>query len=116
MFVWDELGTTDVDGAQRFYEQVFGCTTSEMGPDYGCYRIFNRGDTGIAGVMADSSAAPHWQPYVAVEDPERTTAKATELGGSVCVEPMDVPKVGRLAVVQDRQGATYGIIKPEPAS
>ncbi len=32
VFVWDELGTTDADGAQRFYEQVFGWTTSDMRP------------------------------------------------------------------------------------
>src|SRR5262249_34390060 len=43
VFVWDELGTSDADGAQRFYEQVFGWTTNDMGPDYGGYRIFNVG-------------------------------------------------------------------------
>src|SRR5262249_34472319 len=52
VFVWDELGTTDADGAQRFYEDVFGWTTDDMGPDYGGYRVFNRGETGIAGLMA----------------------------------------------------------------
>jgi uncharacterized protein len=118
VFVWDELGTTDVDGAQRFYEEVFGWTTSDMGPEYGGYRIFNRGETGIAGVMAlpDATVPPHWQPYVAVDDPDATTAKAKELGGAALMEPMDVPKVGRLAVLRDPQGATFGIIRPDPAS
>jgi len=118
VFVWDELGTTDADGAQRFYEEVFGWTTSDMGADYGGYRIFNRGETGVAGFMTlpDASIPPHWQPYVAVEDPDATTAKAKELGGSALMEPMDVPKVGRLAVLRDPQGATFGIIRPDPAS
>jgi uncharacterized protein len=118
VFVWDELGTTDADGAQRFYGEVFGWTTSDMGPEYGGYRIFNRGETGIAGVMTlpDATMPPHWQPYVAVEDPDATTAKAKELGGSALMEPMDVPKVGRLAVLRDPQGATFGIIRPDPAS
>jgi predicted enzyme related to lactoylglutathione lyase len=118
VFVWDELGTTDADGAQRFYEEVFGWTTSDMGPEYGGYRIFNRGETGIAGVMQlpDASVPPHWQPYVAVEDPDATTAKAKELGGAALMEPMDVPKVGRLAVLRDPQGATFGIIRPDPGS
>ena len=37
-----------------------------MGADFGGYRIFNRGDTGVAGFMANSdpSIPPHWQPYV----------------------------------------------------
>ena len=118
VFVWDELSTTDIGGAQRFYEQVFRWTTSEMGPEYGDYRIFNRGETGIAGFMTvpDGSMPARWQPYVAVDDPDRTTAKALELGGSTQMEPMDVPKVGRIAVLRDPQGATFGIIKPEPAS
>jgi predicted enzyme related to lactoylglutathione lyase len=117
VFVWDELATTDADGAQRFYEQVFGWTTNDMGAEFGGYRIFNRGEDGIAGVMAlpDDSARPHWQPYVAVDDPDATSAKAVELGGTVLVEAMDVPKVGRLAVLRDPQGATFGIIKPDPS-
>jgi predicted enzyme related to lactoylglutathione lyase len=118
VFVWDELATTDADGAQRFYEEVFGWTTADMGPDYGGYRIFNRGETGIAGLMAnpDEAVPPHWQPYVGVDDPDAITARARELGGSALMEPMDVPKVGRIGVLQDPQGATFGIIKPEPAS
>lgn len=118
VFVWDELGTTDADGAQRFYEEVFGWSASDMGPDYGGYRVFNRGDTGIAGLMTvpDESIPPHWQPYVAVEDPDRTAAKAAELGGSVLAEPIDVPNVGRIAILRDPQGATFGIIRPQPAA
>src|SRR5881409_184969 len=92
VFVWDELVTTDADGAQRFYSEVFGWTTSDMGPDFGGYRIFNRGETGIAGLMTlpDATVPPHWQPYVAVADPDATSAKAEDLGGSTLMEPMDV--------------------------
>jgi len=118
VFVWDELGTTDVDGAQRFYGEVFGWTTSDMGPEYGGYRIFQRGETRVGGLMTlpDDSMPAHWQPYVAVDDADGTTAKAKELGGSALMEPMDVPNVGRTAVLRDPQGAVFGIIKPEPAS
>jgi predicted enzyme related to lactoylglutathione lyase len=121
VFVWDELGTTDADGAQRFYGEVFGWTATDMGPDFGGYRIFNRAGeengNGIAGFMTlpDASVPPHWQPYVAVDDPDATTAKATELGGTALMEPMDVPTVGRIAVIRDPQGAVFGIIKPVPA-
>jgi uncharacterized protein len=118
VFVWDELVTTDADGAQRFYEEVFGWTTKDTGPDFGGYRIFEVSGIGIAGLMdpQDASIPPHWQPYVAVDDPDATTAKAKELGGSVLLEPMDVPTIGRIAVLRDPQGAVFGIIKPEPTS
>ena len=118
VFVWDELGTTDADDAQRFYGEVFGWTATDMGAEFGGYRIFNRGETGIAGFMTlpDATIPPHWQPYVAVDDPDATTAKAKELGATVLMEPMNVPNAGRIAVFSDPQGATFGIIKPDPAS
>jgi hypothetical protein len=89
-----------------------------MGAEYGGYRIFNFGETGIAGFMTleDTAVPPQWHPYVAVDDPDATTRKAKELGGVALVEPMDVPKVGRIGVLSDPQGATFGIIKPDPAS
>jgi uncharacterized protein len=116
VFVWDELATTDADAAQRFYEAVFGWTTKDMGEQYGGYRIFHAGadENGVAGFMATDQAPPHWQPYVAVEDVDVTTARTKELGGSVLAEPMDVPEVGRLAVLVDPQGATFGVIKTAP--
>ena len=118
VFVWDELGTTDVAGAEAFYGEVFGWTTNDMGPDYGGYKVFQRGETRVGGLMAlpDESMPAGWQPYVAIEDVDGTTKKATELGGSALMEPMDVPNVGRLAVIRDPQGAVFGIIKGEPTS
>ena len=73
VFVWDELGTTDADGAQRFYEEVFGWTTNDMGSDFGGYRIFDRvGGTGQghAGLMQNQNEGipAMWTPYVGVED------------------------------------------------
>ncbi len=121
VFVWDELGTSDVDGAERFYGDVFGWTTKDMGADYGGYKIFHRDpdeETGVAGLMAnpDSSMPTHWHPYIAVDDVDATLTKAKELGGSVVLEPMDVPAVGRIAMILDSTGAVLGLIKPEPQS
>lgn len=118
VFVWDELATSDADGAQRFYEEVFGWTAQDMGPDYGGYRIFKRGDRDVAGMMAfaESSVPPHWQPYVGVEDADATVARAIELGGAAVVEAEDIPGVGRFAMLRDPQGAVFGVLKPAPPS
>jgi uncharacterized protein len=117
VFVWDELGTSDADGAAQFYGEVFGWTTKDMGPDFGGYKLFQVGETGIAGVyqLQDAPKPTAWIPYVGVEDVDTTVAKATELGGSTVTEAMDLPTVGRFAVISDPQGAVFGIIKPEPA-
>ena len=118
VFVWDELGTNDVDGAERFYGEVFGWTAKDMGEDFGGYKTFEVGETGIAGVHAlqDPAGSPRWIPYVGVEDADATVAKASELGGSTAAEAMDIPTVGRIALIKDPQGAVFGIIKPAPAS
>ena len=116
VFVWDELGTQDVEAAESYYKAVFGWTTNDMGPDFGGYKIFQIGETGVGGLMKlpDPSIPSMWSPYVAVEDADATVAKAGELGGSTVLEPMDVPTVGRIAVLKDPVGAVFGIIKPSP--
>jgi uncharacterized protein len=118
VFVWDELGTTDADGAQRFYEEVFGWTTKDMGEEFGGYRIFQRGDEQLAGLMANPrpEIPAMWTPYIGVDDTDALCKKATELGAQTIVEPMDVPTVGRFAILKDPQGAVFGIIKGEPTS
>lgn len=118
VFVWDELGTQDVESAERFYNAVFGWTTADMGEEYGGYKIFKNGETDVGGLMKmpDASVPSMWSPYVAVEDADATVAKAGELGGATIMGPMDVPNVGRIAVLKDPVGAVFGILKPSPQS
>ena len=114
VFVWDELGTQDVEAAESFYNAVLGWTTADMGEEYGGYKLFKNGETDAGGLMKmpDPSVPSMWVPYVGVEDVDATVAKATELGGGAIMEPMDVPNVGRIAVLKDPVGAVFGIIKP----
>jgi predicted enzyme related to lactoylglutathione lyase len=113
VFVWDELGTQDVESAEKFYNAVFGWTTDDMGEEYGGYKIFKAGETRVGGLMKmpDPSIPSMWSPYVAVEGADATVAKAGELGGSTLMGPMDVPNVGRIAVLKDPLGAVFGIMK-----
>jgi predicted enzyme related to lactoylglutathione lyase len=38
-------------------------------------------------------------------------AQARDLGADVLAGPMDIPEVGRFAVLKDPQGAAFGVIK-----
>jgi predicted enzyme related to lactoylglutathione lyase len=53
---------------------------------------------------------PHWAIYVSVADCDERAARASELGGKLCVPPTDIPNVGRFSVVSDPQGAMFNII------
>jgi uncharacterized protein len=116
VFVWDELATSDVDGAKRFYGEVFGWTSADMdmGPA-GTYTMFKRaGDVDVGGAMTLPEGAPHpyWLPYIGTGDVDGCVARATDLGGQALLEPADVPTVGRLAILRDPQGAAFGVFKP----
>ncbi len=65
--------------------------------------------------LQDPSGSPGWIPYVGVEDADATATRAQELGGGALLEPMDVPSVGRIAVLSDPQGAVFGILRPVPS-
>ena len=52
---------------------------------------------------------PSWLGYISVADVDATTAKAIEMGCHSCVEPTDIPSVGRFAVFTDPFGATIGV-------
>jgi predicted enzyme related to lactoylglutathione lyase len=59
-----------------------------------------------------TGASPHWTSNVQVADVDATVAQVKKLGGRVQVEPCEFPKVGRLAVVTDPQGASINVFKP----
>lgn len=113
-FSWSELTTTDPAAAATFYGSLFGWTIKDMGEAMGHYRVAHVGEAGVGGIMGMPPGAPamppHWGCYVTVADVEQTLAKASELGGKVCVAPMDIPGVGRMAVLQDPQGAMLSVI------
>jgi len=116
VFVWDELLTNDVDVAKRFYAEIFGwgARDMEMG-DAGSYTIFATGDADRAGCMKiqpGMQAPPSWTVYIGTDDVDASAAKAKELGGTVIVEPTDIPgNVGRFAIVLDSTGAAFGLFK-----
>jgi hypothetical protein len=54
---------------------------------------------------------PHWMIYFAVADTDLTAARAAELGATVSVEPFDLFNVGRVAVLNDPEGASFSILQ-----
>lgn len=110
-FIWNELVTTDPESAKTFYAGIFGWTSVPFGPDY---TLFKKEGQDAAGLMQQREAGipSQWIAYVNVEDVDATAAKAADLGGRVVLSPMEVPTVGRLAVVLDPQGAPIGVFTP----
>lgn len=112
-FSWCELVTTDPARAAEFYKSLFGWNVKEMAAEMGGYRVVSIGEQGVGGIMAAPQGQPippHWGCYVTVADVDETIEKCKSLGGRVVMEPMEVPNVGRMAVLQDPQHAVLSVI------
>jgi predicted enzyme related to lactoylglutathione lyase len=114
-FSWNELMTTDPAGALAFYRALFGWASQDMDMGTGPYHVVKVGDTPVGGVMgmppdAAPGTPPCWGSYVTVTDCDATVAQCTALGGRVLMPPTDVPTVGRMAVLQDPQGAVFNVM------
>ncbi|MEH6727943.1 MAG: VOC family protein, partial [Hyphomicrobiales bacterium] len=114
--IWYELMTPDPDAAQQFYEPVMGWTFEAMPGGLNLdYRIASAKDKSVAGVMRTPDHAETmpsmWFVYIGVEDVDAAAEKVKLLGGSVDIEPTDIPGVGRFAFCTDPQGAQFYLMR-----
>jgi uncharacterized protein len=117
-FSWNELTTTDPTAAAAFYGQLFGWQVKDVDMGTGPYHVANLGETSVAGIMGLPPGAPPmppaWGAYVTVDSVDDTLGRCESLGGKVLLPPMDVPGVGRMAVLQDPQGAVFSVMRYQP--
>ena len=113
-FGWCELMTDDVDAALAFYQNVIGWTVETVDVGMGPYHVMNVGEQPVCGILAkpaEAAGAPNcWTSYITVDDVDQRVEQAQAAGGTVVVGPMDIPTVGRFAVIQDPTGGAIGII------
>jgi predicted enzyme related to lactoylglutathione lyase len=133
------LNTRDLDRAAKFYGDVFGWELIDVGgapmwalPEYAAF-LESRTPGTLQGaaemgapprfmeVVAAAAALPddqpdtppYWSITFAVADADAIAARATELGGTVLMEPFDAAWV-RMTVIRDPQGATFTASKFVP--
>jgi predicted enzyme related to lactoylglutathione lyase len=112
---WVDLFTSDPHRSQSFYNELFGWTCEEAGPEYGGYFNFSKDGVQVAGGMrndGESGAPDHWTVYLAVENAEGTVGAAAAQGGAVIVPAMPVMDLGSMAVVTDPGGDAIGVWQP----
>jgi hypothetical protein len=120
-YIWYELMTTDTEGAKAFYDAVVGWNFGEGAAEYQGYRMINTADGGFAGgvlpltqEMQQHGARPTWLGYIYVADVDQAVASIEQAGGKALMPAMDIPNVGRIAMVTDPQGAPFYVMKPIP--
>ncbi|MGH2852745.1 MAG: VOC family protein [Solirubrobacteraceae bacterium] len=118
-FCWTDLTTTDQDAAKAFYGGLLGWEAEDRPVGEGAYySIMSRGGSSVAAIapqpppQREAGAPPMWNSYVSVADADATAARAKDLGASVHAPAFDVMEAGRMAVIQDPQGAHFMLWQP----
>jgi hypothetical protein len=121
-FAWHELWTLDSAASTGFYTHIFPWSAQlwdkesgyalfmgKNGPAAGCHKLGNDSD--------GQGIRPRWNTYISAADVDAMVPQAQALGASVVVPPMDIPRVGRFAMLADPQGAVFGLLyRNEPAA
>jgi uncharacterized protein len=108
---WNELHTTDVAEAERFYTGLFSWSVESIGMGGGEYHVVGvdgHGNGAITDHLTEG-APPHWLVYFGTDDLDASTGKISELGGTVVQPAMDIGQGNRIAVAQDAQGGWFAL-------
>src|SRR5581483_8156071 len=107
-FMWHDLMAADVEGAKKFYGELFGWHFKRG--DAGEYEHIMAGEQGIGGIMQldkKMGAPPHWLGYVTVDDVDASVAAIKQHGGKVHVPKIEIPEVGQFAITADPTGGVF---------
>lgn len=119
--IWHELLTHTPEASQRFYEELFGWEFEDPGGGYGIggrggYTLI-RHNGHLIGGMIDTDALNNrrdisqWIMVLSVGDVDRAAARFGTAGGRVLTPPTELAQRGRIAVVEDSEGAILALLQ-----
>lgn len=123
---WSELLVRDAAKARNFYSAVVGWTPQVVALDDPSrpprggeaeYTVFNAEGREAAGAMSTddagfAGAAPMWLTYIQVADVDASASRVAQNGGKLLHGPFTQQGVGRFAIVEDPDGARFGLVTP----
>jgi len=114
---WAECFTSDLERATSFYGEVFGLKHEDTALEGGMvYRLFTQNGAPVAGSMQITpdmgGMSSCWVAYINVEDVDATADAALAKGATQMMR--ETVPAGRVAWLQDPQGATICLMKPDP--
>jgi uncharacterized protein len=106
---WNELASPDLDASTEFYSGLFGWTMTPFEGSPQRYLSIRNGEANNGGMHElEPGTPPHWLVYFGAEDTDAALAKVEALGGTKIGGPIDIT-MGKIAVVQDPQGAMFAL-------
>ena len=113
---WNELATSDQDGAIAFYTRHFGWVQHGAMPmgEMGDYKFVSHDGVSIGAIMRKMPQTPvsAWTYYIGVDDIDRAAKAVTDGGGTILNGPMEIPDGEYALNGIDPQGAAFGLVGP----
>lgn len=113
---WNELSTTDPAAAWSFYGGLFGWSKDgamDMG-ELGQYEFIRHGSHMIGAIMPKMPEMPvsAWTYYFRVDDIDAAASCVRDKGGTLLMEPTEIPGGEYSLNAMDPQGAAFGLVGP----
>ena len=117
-FVWHDFITPDVERSKTYYSRLFGWKYQELEMGQRRYPTIMCEGVPQGGLMAGAYLGGGAEPgqtmaYLSTADIDAAATAVRRHGGQVLSGPMELPGVGRLAVLADAQGAVFSVICSE---
>ena len=111
--VWYELVSSDPAKSKAFHADLLGWTIEPQETAGMKYELAKAGGKDVATIRPgdDKKTKSHWVPFVSVPDVDAAVAAAEQNKGKVVKAAMDVPDIGRFAIVSDPNGASFALFK-----
>jgi hypothetical protein len=115
-FVWRDLVTEDPAAVKPFYAALFGWEFEERTALGSPYTLVKQDGVPIAGISRARRSVPEqpvsqWISFLSVASVDGAAQAVQRDGGRIVVGPLDLPRIGRGAVVIDPDGAPLGLLR-----
>lgn len=113
-FIWYEYTAASPEQAGAFYSAVMNWDIGTIGIPGMDYAVLQAPDGGVGGLVPlQPGGRPGWTGIVQVANVDETARLFETLGGNVIVPGLDIPNIGRYAVLADPDGAQIAVMTPD---
>ena len=109
--VWIDLVTSDAGMSQSFFTQLTGWSYNT----FGTYSRAMSGTKPVCGIIQDTELKrgeknSYWVVSASIEDLDAASTRTTENGGKILTAAKKIPERGKVAIIQDGQGAVLALM------